>query len=265
MACELVITGWYSSDRARNYVTFGDDSIRSAEFRPLWWRSLDTFVQPQHVLIVDSASPIKPNDAAYTASKLQHLELLINPGHSQNGRAHYCGYMSSVILGMEFALQNDVGMVLYVEQDALVFGEHIVARTKNALRSHDLVFGGRQAGTDIQQSFFAANKKGIRRFLAAMHAIDYSDRQIAPEHKFMVASSKRFPAFLAGLASWDNPTLIRRANMRLFLRLCQLTKNYALLPFGYGRDRPIDFSDELFYFQQASAEEIVQYKTLTGF
>jgi hypothetical protein len=263
MACELVATGWFSTNEARSYVTKGDELIRGVGFRSLWWKSVDTFIKPQHVFIVDSASPIKPDDAAYTATPFQYTELLMNPGHSQNGKTHYCGYMAGVILGLEFALLNDVDMFLYVEQDALVFGDAIVEKTKNALRRRNLVFGS--GGLDIQQSFFAANKKGIRHFLSALHAINYSDKQVAPEHKFMFAASRFLPGPLIKLAEFTEVEKLRVAGLRLFSLACALAKNYAFLPFGYGRERPINFGDEVFYFQHGSADELTRYKKRTGF
>ncbi|MDP8984902.1 MAG: hypothetical protein M3N97_07605 [Pseudomonadota bacterium] len=264
MSVELVASGWYSSIEPPSYITAGDDLIRGVGFRPLWWRSMDSFIKPRHVFIVDSASPVKPNDAAHTATPFQHTELLINPGHSQNGKTHYCGFMASVILGLEFALHNDVDMFLYVEQDALVFGDSIVAKTKSALRRKDLVFGAGVA-RDIQQSFFAANKKGIRRFLSALHAIDYSDKQVAPEHKFMFAASRALPGAMIKLAEYTEIPKLRSAGVRLFDGICRLSRNYALLPFGYGRARPINFGDDAFYFQHGSAEELSQYRKRTGF
>ena len=263
MACELVATGWFSTNEARSYVTKGDELIRGVGFRSLWWKSVDTFIKPQHVFIVDSASPIKPDDAAHTATPFQYTELLMNPGHSQNGKTHYCGYMAGVILGLEFALLNDVDMFLYVEQDALVFGDAIVEKTKNALRRRNLVFGS--GGLDIQQSFFAANKKGIRHFLSALHAIDYSDKPVAPEHKFMFAASRFLPGPLIKLAEFTEVEKLRVAGLRLFSLACALAKNYAFLPFGYGRERPINFGDEVFYFQHGSADELTRYKKRTGF
>src|SRR5260221_14439957 len=141
MPCELVTSGWFATNEARSYVTAGNEIIRGAGFRPLWWKSVDTFIKPQHVFIVDSASPVKPDDAACTSTPFQYTELLINPGHSQNGKTHYCGAMAAIIMGLEFALHNDVEMVLYVEQAALVFGDAIVEKTKNALRRRDLASG----------------------------------------------------------------------------------------------------------------------------
>jgi hypothetical protein len=264
MSCELVASGWYASQEARSYVTQGDDLIRSVEFRPLWWQSLDTFVNPEHVLIVDSASPVKADDRSFTGTDVRHLELLINPGHSQDGKTHYCGAMAAIIMGLEFALHNDVELFLYVEQDALVFGKDIVDKTKSALRRKDLVFGASHAD-DIQQSFFAANKNGIRRFLSALHAINHSDKQVSPEHKFMFAASRFLPSALASLAAHTRVDKLRRANLRLFALACALSKNYEVLPFGYGRDRPINFSDDVFYFQHGTAAELLQYKRRAGF
>jgi hypothetical protein len=264
MACEFVATGWYSSMTPRSYRTKGDDLIRGVDFRPLWWRSLDAFAAPRHVLIIDSASPVKVDDASFTSTPFQTIEMLVNPGHSQNGTMHYCGYMAGVILGLEFALLNDVDLFVYVEQDALLFGERIIEKTKQALRRRDLVFGG-TSEVDIQQSFFAANKRGIRRFLKALHAIDFSDKRVAPEHKFMFAGSLPLPGPLVGLAAHTSIDKLRRLGLILFSAMCKLRSNYEVLPFGYGRERPIDFSDDVFYFQHGSAEEIALYKARTGF
>jgi hypothetical protein len=264
MTCELLTTGWYASTEARDYRTSGDDLIRGAGFRPLWWRSVDTFIKPKHVFIVDSASPVKPNDAAFTSTDCRHLELLINPGHSQKTRNFYSGWSAGMILGLEYALACGVEMFLYVEQDVLVYGDAIIKKTQNALRRKDLVFG---AGSfvDIQQSFVAANKKGIRRFLSALHSINYSDKQIAPEHKFMFAASRFLPSPILGLAEFREAPKLRRTGLMLYSAICSLSKNYEVLPFGYGRERPINFIDDVFYFQHGTEEEVARYRRLTGF
>lgn len=263
MSCELVCTGWYSSDTPRSYITSGDDEIRSAAFRPLWWQSLDTFAKPENVLVVDSASPVKPNDDLYTKTKLYNVELLKNPGHSQTSTSHYCGYMASVIIGLEFSLLNDVDFFLYVEQDALIYGKNFIEKIKSQLLKSDYVFGGGKR--EIQQSVFAINKRGIRKFLAALHAMNSSDKQVSPEIKFMYAASllKSFP--LTRLLSYDNGHFLWRLSERILINLMPVMSQYTKLPFGYGRVRPINFNDEVFYFQHASRDELETYKQLTGF
>ena len=237
--------------------------IRGPAFRSLWWRSLDRYVKPAHVFVVDSASPIKPDDAGCTSTDFRHVELLINPGHAQKAVTHYCGAMAAIIMGLEYALHNDVEMVVYVEQDALLYGDRIIERTKRALLRKDLVFGG--GGKQIQQSYFAATRRGLRRFLSALHAIKYSDKQISPEYKFMFAAAGFLPSPVLRLAAYTPSSAIWRARTRLFSIICALAGGYELLPFGYGRLRPIDFGDEIFYFQHGSAAEISHYRKLTGF
>jgi hypothetical protein len=217
------------------------------------------------VLIVDSASPIKPNDSLYSATPIQYIELLKNPGHSQNCTTHYCGAMAAIIIGLEYALHNDIEMFLYIEQDALIYGDGMLDKIKKCLTKRDLVFGNGGKYSDIEQTIFAANKKGIRKFLSALHSINFTDRQIQPEFKFMYAASKLNSFPLLKLVSWDNNKLTRRASTILLQRVLPLFKEFETLPFGYGRVRPINFNDDIFYFQQGSEDEIKAYRSLTGF
>lgn len=267
MSCQLICTGWYASDKPRDYVTHGDDFIRGTDFRPLWWKSLDTFARPEKVLIVDSASPVKPDDHKFTTTDCEYINLMINPGHAQNCSGHYSGCMAAIMLGMSYALHNDVDFFLYVEQDALLYGDNIVEEVKKQLLKKDYVFG-QGSGKMIQQSIFAINKKGLRRFLAALNSINYTDHQVNPEWKFMLASSAlmHFPlSTLLGLYSWDNPRFIRRMAQNLLFPLFYATRDYTFLPFGYGRVRPLNFSDKTFYFQQGDMDEVRKYRVLTGF
>jgi hypothetical protein len=159
---------------------------------------VDTFIKPHQVFVVDSASPVKPDDAAHTSTAFRHI-----------------------------------------------------------------VFGG--GATQIEQSYFGATRKGIRRFLSALHAIGHSDRKIAPEHKFMFAGTRLLPSPVLGLAVHTPIDRLRSAGVRLFSLICSLASGYEVLPFGYGRNRPINFDDEVFYFQHGSAAEISQYRTVAGF
>ena len=263
MSCELVISGWYSTDAPREYITAGDDIIRGPKFRSLWWNSVDQYMRPNHVLIVDSASPVKPDDAACTRTPFQRLELLRNPGHSQTTTAHYCGYTASALIGLEFALHNDVDMVIYVEQDVLVYGSSIIEKTKSALKRHDFVFGN--DARQVQTSYWAMNRRGIRRFMEVLHAMKFSDKQIAPEQKFMYASTGWLPSPLLRLAVYTPFTPARRVGSRLYWTVLNAMRGYNFLPFGYGRLRPLNFRDDVFYFQHASIDELSEYRRLTGF
>lgn len=266
MACQLVTTGWYASAQPRSYTTFGDDSIRGPEFRRLWWQSLQSFVRPQHVYVVDSASPVKPSDDTFAKppTDLRVVELLINPGHSQNTVHHYCGFMAGMLLGMEYALYSGVDYFLYVEQDALLYGQNLIAVVEKALLRNGVVFGGNSGGL-VQQSLVAFDRRIMRRFLSNMHAIDLSDKLLSPEFKFMYAASLVRHLPILSLLSYDRSRWIRHPLMQLAIKLSGALRQYEIMPFGYGRLRPINFDDPVFYFQHGSAEEIATYKQRTGF
>jgi hypothetical protein len=264
MSCQLVVTGWFSTKEPRDYKTFGDDSIRGPGFRGLWWQSLQTYVKPEHVYLVDSASPVKPQDDAFAHGDLRTVELLVNPGHAQNTTHHYCGFMAGMIMGLEYALYSGADYMLYVEQDALVYGDKIIPSLEKALMKHGIVYGGKP-GELVEQSFVAFDRKIIRKFLSRLHAIDVSDRFIEPEFKFMyAATSLNFLPFML-LLNRARPEWLRHPFAQIARRLFYSFREYETLPFGYGRIRPINFDDDHFYFQHGSVEELQAYKKKTGF
>lgn len=266
MACQLVTTGWYASTQPRSYTTFGDDSIRGPEFRHLWWQSLQSFARPEHVYVVDSASPVKSGDEEFKKyySDLRVVELLINPGHSQNTTHHYCGFMAGMLLGMEYALHSGVDYFLYVEQDALLYGDDLIPMVERALIRNGVVFGGNRGGL-IQQSLVAFDRRAIRYFLSNMHSIGLSDKFLEPEYKFMHAASLMRYLPILSLLSYGRHQYVRRPAVQLAIKLAWMFRRYDVIPFGYGRSRPINFDDAVFYFQHGSAVEIDSYKKKTGF
>ncbi len=264
MSCQLVTTGWYSTVQPRTYQTFGDHSIRGPEFRSLWWQSLQTFVSPSHVYVVDSASPVKPTDHALAQVDLRGVELLINPGHSQNTTHHYCGAMAAILMGMEYALYSGVDYYMYVEQDALIYGDQFLPTVEKELSKRGMVFGG-APGRLVEHTVMAFERKVLRKFLSWVHSIDLSDRLIEPEYKFMHAASLMRHAPIMKLLSYERPRWIRHPVAQLAVMACGVSREYELLPFGYGRLRPINFNDDIFYFQQGSSEEVAAYKKKTGF
>lgn len=264
MACQLLISGWFAAAKPRDYLTFGDDEIRSEGFRPLWWKSVDTFVKPDHVLVVDSAAPVKVDDKAFTQTDVRAVELLVNPGHSQNTPHHYCGFMAGFIMGLEYALYSGVDYCLYLEQDALTYGDDLVQRIEQRLLKTPILFGG-QRGDFVEQSMMVLDRRAIRGFLKQMHAISRSDKLLAPELKCMIAASSlgRWP--VGRLMSYEQHRLVRRLFEKMGVAFARGSKQYGHVPFGYGRERPIDFKQACFYFQHGTAEELRQYRTLTGF
>lgn len=259
MSVKLVCTGWYSADKA-DWKTYGDAIIRSKRFRKLWWASINKFVKPEKIFMVDSNSPLKPNDHEFSDTSIELINLMSNPGHSSNTKYHYSGWMASVILGLEYVLVNDLDFFLYIEQDVLIYGDEFIQEIEKSLLSNKYVFGsGEGTPQPLQQSVFAIRKDGIRDFLSKLHRIDRSDRIISPEIKFDLATQPRMLFLFFKFLCENN-------QIKLYQRLRKLfSKKYTHLPFGYGRQRPIDFQEKLFYFQHGSNDELEEYKQLIKF
>ena len=262
---QTVFTGWYCAGNpaALDYKPDGADENRGLALRALWWESINRFVAPSQVVVVDSNSPVSPPDREHFGGRLEHIRLLRNPGHAQTTTYHYCGWTASVLVGLEYALANDLDHFLYIEQDALVFGERFLDRIKDLLRRHQFVFGsGLGTAWPLQQSVFAIRKDGFRSFLSRMHQIPATDRELSPELKFGVAAAR------SRLTRHALDRFVRLASPEWRLKSVRKTvkvfPEYGVLPFGYGRVRPIRFDDDCFYFQQGTAEELAAYARLLG-
>lgn len=259
----LVITGWYSSVTPRDYFTYGSDINRSTQFRSLWERSIKNFIDPSCVYITDSASPVPVESAGILDCQIVVNRLLTNPGHSQNCQGHYCGATAAIISGLEYALHSGVDMVIYVEQDALLWGRSLLPELRRLIGQCGVVFAGRPGG-EIEHTVMGFRRDAIRPFLANLHQLAIGDRFLQPEFKFMIAQSqvRRLPVWVHRAASYHAWYILRRLAYRTLSKAAYLSRGYQVLPFGYGRARPIDFSADCFYFQQASQEELDSYKAL---
>ncbi len=262
---EAVFTGWYCVEPRSQpgYVVHGDEANRGLALRPLWWQSVSSFLDPKTVVIVDSASPLVAPDERYFSGRIERIRLQVNPGHAQVTSFHYCGWMASVLLGVEYALLNGMDYFLYVEQDALLFGKQLSTLIEDQLRRHRFVFG---AGTGtpwpLQQSLFAIRKDGYRKFLSGIHALEQGDKDLSPELKFAIAAteSRAVAATAKGLLR----SLPERYKIRTLRHGLRPLRDYATLPFGYGRTRPMRFEDECFYFQHGSRAELEAYAEKLG-
>lgn len=262
-------TGWYSSSEERKYVNYGDDLIRSPDFRPLWWSCIKRFVKPDAVIIVDSASPVKSVEDNNPGCPVKVIELTINPGHSVVCPYHYSGWTSSVILSLEYAFACNADIYLYVEQDVLLYGDDLVNQIYIELSKASFVFGnGLSTPQILQQSFFAIHRRGMRRFLRGLHSIEQHDRDLSPETKFHIATASVVWSWLILFVYRIKDVYLFNNRLgKSFINHClnllfRLSRNYGLWSFGYGRTRPLDFNKNIFYFQHGSVDELKAYDDL---
>jgi len=125
----VVGSGWWSPT-LRSPWSVGDDVIRSVDFFALWHRQVMRYLDPAAILVTDSASPNRPNFAAF--ARVQAVALDRNYGHANDLRVggnptKYSGFTRSVLLGALYALCCDADTYVYVEQDCLIYGRDFLS------------------------------------------------------------------------------------------------------------------------------------------
>ena len=76
-------TGWWCEDEPtydKKRKILGSKHIRSRDFHKLWYASVCTFTDPKAILIVDSASPVKP-EYSKTDARIKYVDMTENFGH----------------------------------------------------------------------------------------------------------------------------------------------------------------------------------------
>ena len=256
----IVGSGWWCDDELDaplepgNRALYGDEKIRSSAFHHLWYYSVDKFTSPEKIIIVDSNSPVAPaiND---NDKRIEFVSLAVNSGHAINAIHHLSGWTKSVLLGLQYAMFSEVEYFVYVEQDTLLKGGAIVEYCIDRMKKPWMFGSGMGTPQPLQQSFMIFDMRFASQFIANYLNIQKADRIVSPEQKFVIACNG-FPKFLewAALRFRDRK---RRKVLKKF-------SNYDTLPMGYGRSRPINFDDKLFYFQHGNRQELERYCSLVG-
>ena len=252
MSKYIIGSGWWCSGLNHSNAK-GDDSIRQESFHDKWMSSIFDNCKPEKIFIIDSNSPIKPL-SKWQDNNIEYISLNINANHSSNllSGYKYCGWTSSVLLGLQYAELCDCEYFVYVEQDVLLHGKGIIEKVISEMKSKSkkAIFGSPGATPQpLQQSFFVIKKDFISRFLHRYKKIRYDDSIIGPEYKFAIASSSFYsliPQFLFKYKTFKY----------MFRKLCHF--NYFSI--GYGRERPLNMNDSFFYFQHGSKEELLEYE-----
>ena len=84
----------------------------------------------------------------------EFLSLPLNAGHSTDHKGKYSGWMRSILLGLEYAYLSDTEYFVYVEQDALLYGDNIVEKCIDKMTKPYMFGSGLGTKQPLQQSFF---------------------------------------------------------------------------------------------------------------
>lgn len=248
----IITSGWWSTqdDRDNRRIKNGDSQIRSKAFHALWHKMIKRYTSAKKVYIIDSNSPIKPE---LNVEDEVMLSLLENAGHSTNHTGKLCGVSRAHLLGMSLAMVNEVEYWVYIEQDALIYGEGIIEKAISKMTKHYMFGEGLGTPQPMQQSFMIVKTDAIPTFIKYFNDIKAKDNEISPETKFAIACSpllRILPEYL--FKNIHTESLLNRIVWKLF-KHC---RGFDELPFGYGRVRPIGFEDEYFYFQHGNKDEL---------
>lgn len=244
----IIGSGWWcdgNENKNQKRVLYGDNLIRGDDFNKLWYHCISQYSCPEKIIIVDSCSPVLP--ATCFGSEVEFISLPINAGHATLHTGKYCGWSRSVLLALQYAIMSDVDYFVYVEQDALLSRKGIIEYCIKKMNSNYMFGSGIGTSHSLQQSFFIIKKDGMENFLIRLQAISKTDNEISPESKFAIAASffwSIFPSFFWSLIPGFTS------------RVLKLHRSFNVLPFGYGRSRPIDFDADFFYFQHGNKDEI---------
>ena len=253
----IITTGWWctNDDKIDDRETkYGDSFIRTDSFHQTWFNLVNTFTNPKKIYIIDSDSPVKP---LMDETSEVMISLHNNAGHSTEHKGKLSGVSRAHLLGMSLAMVNEVDYWVYIEQDALIFGNEIIEKCIEKMEKPYMFGTGIGTHQPVQQSLMIIKKEAIPNFIKNFNAIKAKDNQISPEVKFAIATSlplRLIPEYfyiqMAKSGLWAS--LIGRVIRRLFV----LFQGFDSIPFGYGRVRPIDFDASHFYFQHGDSNEL---------
>jgi hypothetical protein len=235
MPTYIVHSGWWC-DESRQHIgtkyNTSDDRIRTPEFFDVWYECVRTFSRPEKIIVVNSASPVRPS---LEGKQVEFVSLAKNFKHGMICEGQYGGWTRAFALGAYYAYLNDADFAVFLEQDCLIVGEGILERAIASMGSRDISYGA-SSPVRIEQSFVILRREYILRFLQEFLGFPQRDNELFTEVKFQRIQKRDHALSYAGLAK----------------------DRFVPLPFGYGRNRPIQFGDPHFYAQQWETGELKQ-------
>lgn len=223
-----ICSGWWCDGTGRHIgadYNKSSDVTRSPQFFDNWYRAVKTYSNPESIIIIDSASPFLP---ILIPQDVEWVSLKRNFLHSMIADTNWGGWTRSFLTGLFYSLMNDSDYAVFIEQDCLIKGKGIIEYAIDSMRDKKLLHGS-SSQMGVEQSMVIVKKDYILPFINKFLSLP-SDREMFGEVKFQVMKDQ----------------------------------NWGLLPFGFGRDRPIDWTNDYFYAQHLTNEEIKQFEMING-
>lgn len=226
-----IVTGWYADDKARDYKAYGDDFVRSAECFDIWYHCIRAFTSPSNILVIDSASPLRPRMP--DDPRISWVTLKRNYGHAVQGHSALCGWSRALLLGLSYGFANGDLYTVLVEQGTLFYGKDIIERQIAAHPDADIIApNGSETPQPLQTGILIFRSAMIPKFVDNYARVAASDDALSPEKKVALAGNGMKIAF-------------------------------SNLPFG--RRRPIDISADHFFLRHCNLTELHTFTARLGF
>ncbi len=227
----IIHTGWWCDGTGLHpgATKYSDARIRTQDFFDVWYEFVRAYTNPEKIIVVDSASPTRPRldgkDVEFVSMKRNFL-------HGMKCDTKYGGWTRAFFTGAFYALMNDADYAVFVEQDCLPVGEGIIERAIANMGDKRISFalGGPNRS---DQSLTVLRTDYVLDFMRGFFALPQDDRELDTEDKFM--------------------------------HVVRSDDSLVPLPFGYARNRPINFRDQHFFAQQWRKSELMQLFDLTDF
>lgn len=207
------------------------DCNRSPEFSKVWYHFVNKYTSPKKIFIVDSNSPIKPDISNNTDKRIEIVSMKKNFGSARQRQGSLTGGERAFLTGCFYALMNDVDYFVYIEQDCLVRGEGWIDYLLEEMKEKNscIAFNTWPAGYKAEWCLCVVKTSYILKFI------------------------NTYIAMAPGISELKFDKIRKNRNI-----------NFMKIPFGYGRNRPINFGDKYFYAQQWKKEEYEQILKMEG-
>lgn len=237
MADKIVVgSGWWGTWEQQPGIK---GPTRHPAFFDLWSYFVKKYINPDLISIIDVDSPASPDFSQF--DNLTPIQLDRNYGTPSDLKAgriktKHCGWSRTVFLSTAYAMACDADVFLYVEQDCLVFGEDFLKRV--VPESGDVVLMGRPP---TMGNSFSGSGEIVK--IAKM-----------PQNSLIVARGAGIQALFNSLIDGDYTDGEHPVEGRMMRNLRGKGLDYLEIP--YGRDRPIDFKEPVFYAQDWTKAEL---------
>jgi len=222
----VIVSGYYADERKT-----APFSISKERFLDIWYENTLRYSTPQKIYLVNVSKhgPVKPYP------EIDWINISENLGHVNdfvltNDTKTLTGYTLSVLMGMLLAYNNKADFI-YKEQDCLAFGSW------------------------VDELYRESRSKNKEMLLGRGHIKGYIEQSLwLCRHEFLLEFMNRYLSFNAG----DYPLL---PELKFAKIMEMIPDRIGFFDFGYGRIRPVQFDDKVFFIQQTTDKELSTLRT----